>query len=103
MFQVKTIFKFLSNSLHETKGALDLSFEDDSVAEEKIPFLAHLAGALETTSHLPYELPVGSTRFKNLISGFLRLYHSIPLSPKVSLFAWFLYVPRDHVCRWVES
>ena len=81
---MKTIFKFLNNSFDETKGALDLSFEDDSVAEEKIPFLAHLAGALETNSHLPYELLVGSTRFKNLISGFMRLYHSIPISPKVS-------------------
>lgn len=78
--QVKTIFKFLSRSFQETQGALDLSFEEESVAEEKIPFLAHLARALETTSHIPYELPVGSTRFRNLIAGFLRLYHNIPIS-----------------------
>ena len=85
-FKVKTIFKFLSKSFDETKGALDLSFEDASVAEEKIPFLAQLAGSLETTSYIPYELPIGSTIFRNLITGFLRSYHNIPISQNVSLF-----------------
>ena len=83
---MKTIFKFLSKSLDETKGALDLSFEDESVAEEKIPFLAQLAGSLETTSYIPYELPTGSTIFRSLITGFLRSYHNIPISQNVSLF-----------------
>ncbi|KAI5072948.1 hypothetical protein GOP47_0013054 [Adiantum capillus-veneris] len=78
--QVKTIFKFLSKSLPETRGALDLSFKDDSVADEKIPFLAHLARALELTASIPYELPVGNTRFRNLIAGFLCSYHDIPIS-----------------------
>lgn len=77
--QVKTIFKFLSKSLPETRGALDLSFKDDSVAEEKIPFLAHLARAFEMTASIPYELPVGNTRFRNLIAGFLCSYHDIPI------------------------
>ncbi|MCO5578032.1 hypothetical protein L7F22_031870 [Adiantum nelumboides] len=78
--QVKTIYKFLSKSLPETRGALDLSFKDESVAEEKIPFLAHLARALESTSSIPYELPVGNTRFRNLIAGFFCSYHDIPIS-----------------------
>lgn len=80
--QVKTIFKFLSGSFPETRGALDLSFKEESVAEEKIPFLAHLARALEMTSSIPYELPVGNTRFRNLIAGFLCSYHNIPISQK---------------------
>lgn len=77
--QVKTIFKFLSNGFQETRGALDLHFEDETVAEEKILFLAHLASALEDTPYIPYELPVGSARFRHLIAGFLRLYHNIPI------------------------
>ncbi|KAH7295337.1 hypothetical protein KP509_27G043100 [Ceratopteris richardii] len=78
--QVKTIFKFLNKSSSETRGALDLHFQDDSVAEEKIPFLAHLAHALEKTSSIPRELPVGKSGFKNLIAGFFCSYHDLPIS-----------------------
>lgn len=79
--QVKTISKFLSNGFQETRGALDLSFSNDSEAEEKIPFLAHLARALEDLSYFPHESPAGSSRFRNLIAGFMRIYHQIPLTP----------------------
>ena len=82
--QVRTISKFLSAGLQETRGALDLSFTDDAVAEEKIPFLAHLARALEDLSYFPHESPAGSSRFRNLIAGFMRIYHHIPLTPAVS-------------------
>lgn len=79
--QVKTISKFLSNGFEETRGALDLSFADESAAEEKIPFLAHLARALEDLSYFPHESPAGSSRFRNLIAGFMRIYHHIPITP----------------------
>lgn len=80
--QVKTIFKFLSDGLADTRGAVDLSL-DDTVADEKIPFLAHLARALGMLASFPYELPSGSIRFRNLVAGFLRIYHRIPLSSNV--------------------
>eukprot|EP00257_Ricinus_communis_P026922 XP_025014336.1 methionine S-methyltransferase [Ricinus communis] len=77
--QVKKIFEFLKNGFHEVSSSLDLSFEDDSVADEKIPFLAFLASELKEKSCFPYESPAGSIYFRNLIAGFLKIYHHIPL------------------------
>lgn len=84
MSQVKTISQFLGDGFQETRGALDLSFSNESAAEEKIPFLAHLARGLEDLSYFPHESPAGSSRFRNLIAGFMRIYHHIPLTPAVS-------------------
>ncbi|OVA19148.1 Aminotransferase [Macleaya cordata] len=77
--QVKIIFDFLKNGFQEISSSLDLSFDDDSVADEKIPFLAYLARALKENSFFQYEPPAGSTQFRNLIAGFLKVYHHIPL------------------------
>ncbi|KAJ4717637.1 Methionine S-methyltransferase [Melia azedarach] len=78
--QVKKIFEFLKNGFQEIRSSLDLSFEDDSVADEKIPFLAYLAGVLKERSFFPYEPPAGSKRFRNLIADFMKKYHHIPLN-----------------------
>ncbi|CAK7357218.1 unnamed protein product [Dovyalis caffra] len=78
--QVKEIFEFLKNGFHDVGSSLDLSFEDDSVADEKIPFLASLAGQLKENSCFPYEPPAGSIHFRNLIAGFMKTYHHIPLN-----------------------
>lgn len=78
--QVKKIFEFLKNGFHDISNSLDLSFEDDSVADEKIPFLAYLASVLKENSFFPYEPPAGSKRFRSLIAGFMKTYHHIPLS-----------------------
>ncbi|KAJ0977200.1 hypothetical protein J5N97_012674 [Dioscorea zingiberensis] len=77
---VKVIFDFLKNGFQAVSSSLDLSFEDDSVADEKIPFLAYLANILKEKPVLPYEPPAGSIYFRNLISGFLKNYHHIPLT-----------------------
>ncbi|XP_057977849.1 methionine S-methyltransferase [Malania oleifera] len=77
--QVKTIFEFLKNGFQDISSSLDLSFDDDSVADEKIPFLAHFASVLKESSFFPYEPPAGSKQFRNLISGFMKTYHHIPL------------------------
>lgn len=87
--QVKTIFEFLKNGYHEVSSSLDLSFEDDSVADEKIPFLAHLASVLKGNSFFPYEPPAGSKHFRDLIAGFMKTYHHIPLSADVSSIVLF--------------
>ncbi|CAM6128403.1 unnamed protein product [Calypogeia fissa] len=80
--QVKTIFKFLSDGWEQTRSALDLSFQAEAVADEKIPFLAHLARTLHGIDHFPLELATGSSLFGNLISSFMRNYHRIPLTPE---------------------
>ncbi|EPS72600.1 hypothetical protein M569_02144, partial [Genlisea aurea] len=77
---VKKIFEFLRNGFHDISSSLDLSFEDDSVADEKIPFLAYLANVLKDISFFPYEPPAGSRRFRSLIAAFMRTYHHVPLT-----------------------
>ncbi|XP_054776511.1 methionine S-methyltransferase-like isoform X2 [Prosopis cineraria] len=78
--KVKIIFDFLRNGFQEISSSLDLSFKDDSVADEKIPFLAHLAHTLKENMYFAYEPPVGSKRFRSLIAGFMKTYHHIPLT-----------------------
>ncbi|KDO42176.1 hypothetical protein CISIN_1g0402081mg, partial [Citrus sinensis] len=78
--QVKKIFEFLKNGFYEISSSLDLYFEDDLVADEKIPFLACLASALKEHSFFPYEPPAGTKRFQNLIADFMKMYHHIPLN-----------------------
>ncbi|XP_051132572.1 methionine S-methyltransferase-like [Andrographis paniculata] len=77
--QVKKIFKFLENGFDDVSSSLDLSFEDDSVADEKIPFLAYLADVLKEISFFPYEPPAGSRQLRSLIARFMKTYHHIPL------------------------
>eukprot|EP01018_Ginkgo_biloba_P037200 Gb_08907 [translate_table: standard] len=82
--QVRTIFDSLKNGFQDVSSSLDLSFKDDSVAEEKIPFLDHLANVLKKHSFFPYEPLAGSTSFRNLIARFMQTYHHIPLTSDVS-------------------
>ncbi|CAN4110787.1 unnamed protein product [Withania somnifera] len=77
--QVRKIFEFIKNGFHDISTSLDLSFEDDAVADEKIPFLAYLASVLKENSVFPYESPAGSRWFRNLIAGFMKTYHHFPL------------------------
>ncbi|KAI3701936.1 hypothetical protein L6452_27433 [Arctium lappa] len=121
--QVKKIFEFLKNGFHDISNSLDLSFEDDSVADEKIPFLAYLASVLKDNSHFQYEPPPGSKRFRDLIAGFMKTYHHVPITAdNVIVFpsrataienALQLFTPRlaivdDHLSRhlpreWLTS
>ncbi|KAF5202915.1 Methionine s-methyltransferase [Thalictrum thalictroides] len=77
--QVKIIFDFLKNGFQEISSSLDLTFDDDAVADEKIPFLAYLASVLKDHPFFPYEPPSGSTQFRDLVAGFMKVYHHIPL------------------------
>ncbi|KAG0501772.1 hypothetical protein HPP92_001844 [Vanilla planifolia] len=78
--QVKKIFDFLKSGYHEVSNSLDLSFDDDSVADEKIPFLAYLSSVLKEISSFPYDPPAGNMHFRKLITRFMKIYHHIPLS-----------------------
>ena len=82
---MKKIFEFLKNGFHNVSSSLDLFFEDDSVADEKIPFLASFADQLKENSCFPYEPPAGSIYFRNLIASFLKTYHHIPLNSDVRI------------------
>ncbi|KAI3993336.1 hypothetical protein MKX01_010079, partial [Papaver californicum] len=53
--------------------------EAGAVDDEKIPFLAYLSSVLKENSLFTYEPPAGSTQFCNLIAGFMKVYHHIPL------------------------
>ncbi|KQK08124.1 methionine S-methyltransferase isoform X2 [Brachypodium distachyon] len=79
--QVKKIFEFLQDGFHDVSSSLDLSFDDDSVADEKIPFLAYLASFLKENKSNPCEPPAGCLNFRNLVAGFMKSYHHIPLIP----------------------
>lgn len=79
--QVKKIFEFLQDGFHDVSSSLDLSFDDDSVADEKIPFLAYLASFLKENKSNPCEPPAGCLNFRNLVAGFMKSYHHIPLTP----------------------
>lgn len=53
------------------------------MADEKIPFLAYLSSVLKGSSFGTYEPPAGSKHFRNLIAGFMKTYHRIPLKADV--------------------
>ncbi|XP_071725797.1 methionine S-methyltransferase [Rutidosis leptorrhynchoides] len=121
--QVKKIFEFLKHGFHDISNSLDLSFEEESVADEKIPFLAYLAGVLKESFSFVYEPPTGNKRFRDLIAGFMKTYHHVPISAdNVAIFpsrataienALRLFTPRlaivdEHLTRhlprqWLTS
>ena len=80
---MKKIFEFLKDGFHEVSSSLDLSFDDDSVADEKIPFLAYLASFLKDNKTNPCEPPAGCLNFRNLVAGFMKCYHHISLTSDV--------------------
>ena len=97
----------MKNGFQEISSSLDLSFEDEAVADEKIPFLAYLASVLKNSSYVPFEPPAGSKRFCSLIAGFMRTYHRIPINQDVRLFSLyvffnrFLTVPENYFVRLI--
>ncbi|KMT07867.1 hypothetical protein BVRB_6g145640 [Beta vulgaris subsp. vulgaris] len=80
--QVKRVFEFLRDGFNEINNSLDLSFDNDAVADEKIPFLAYLGSVLQENSYLPFESPAGSRRFRDLVARFMKTYHHVPLTAK---------------------
>jgi methionine S-methyltransferase len=63
----------------QVRGALDLAFEKDPVAEEKIAFLGRLASLMDERSCFPYEKTPGAQNFRQRFAEFLRSYFGIPL------------------------
>uniref|UniRef100_A0ACD6A148 Uncharacterized protein n=1 Tax=Avena sativa TaxID=4498 RepID=A0ACD6A148_AVESA len=85
--QVKKIFEILKDGFNEISSSLDLSFDNDSVAAEKIAFLAYLASFLKENKSNPCEPPFGCLNFRNLVAEFMKSYYHIPLtSDNVAVF-----------------
>lgn len=61
------------------------------MADEKIPFLAYLSSVLKDSSFCKYEPPAGSKHFRNLIAGFLKTYHRVPLNTDVRRYSCFAF------------
>uniref|UniRef100_A0ACD6A8S7 Uncharacterized protein n=1 Tax=Avena sativa TaxID=4498 RepID=A0ACD6A8S7_AVESA len=97
--QVKKLFEIVKNGLHEVSSYLDLSFNDDSVAGEKIPFLVYLASLLKDNKPIPCEPPAGCLNFRNLVVKFMNSYHHIPLTPDNVVVFSSLDVAIEHSLR----
>ena len=88
---MKKLTEILKNVFHEVSRSLDLSFADDSTAQEKITFLVYLASFLNATKPNPCQPPAGCLNFRKLVAEFMKSYHHIPLNPDVSLGGYCLY------------
>ncbi len=64
----------------ESRNALDLSFTDSAIADEKISFLAHLADYFSQIKYFPYENTQGIKEFRARIADYLWVYFRIPYS-----------------------
>eukprot|EP00897_Mesotaenium_endlicherianum_P008279 jgi/Mesen1/747/ME000110S_11011 len=64
----------------DTRSALDLAFDSPAVADEKLAFLAHLAGTLQ--HDVAPGVAVVEGIFRQHMAGFLRLYFRVPLTPQ---------------------
>ena len=96
---MKKLFESIKNGLHEVGSSLNLSFDDDSVADEKIPFLVYLAQFLKDDRPNPCEPPAGCLNFRNIVAEFMKSYHHIPLTPEVRLCVYFIY---NYVCLYCK-
>ncbi|KAM3294035.1 hypothetical protein ACQJBY_037125 [Aegilops geniculata] len=85
--QVKKLFEILKDEFNEISSSLDLSFDNDSVAAEKMTFLVYLASFLKENKSNPCEPPFGCLNFRNLVAEFMKSYYNIPLtSDNVAVF-----------------
>jgi len=88
----------------DARSALDLTFEDAALAEEKTSFLAALAEDLERLEAFPYDRTEGQTDLRRRLAEFFRSYWRVPLTAKNFLVApgrgelvkniLFLYRPK---------
>lgn len=82
---------------------MDLSFEDDAVADEKIPFLAYLTDILKESYFCTFEPPAGSKQFRDFIAAFMKTYHRIPLSADVrNMLTFFPFIFIFNIVHTVD-
>lgn len=78
---VRKIMRLLRKPGYEdARSALDLSFQDDALADEKISFLSSLAENMDTPSAFPYERTEGIVDFRRRLAEFFRSYWRVPVT-----------------------
>jgi methionine S-methyltransferase len=84
---VKSIFKLIKQpGFEDSKNALDLSFSEHELADEKLSFVGTLADWLQQKPFLPYSDTEGEPQLRRQIAQFFRSYWRIPITAK-SIFA----------------
>jgi methionine S-methyltransferase len=75
---IPRILKLLTKPGYEdARRAIDLSYSEDSLAEEKMSFLSTLAETLEGPAFFPYEKTAGLQGFRRRLGYFFRNYYRI--------------------------
>jgi methionine S-methyltransferase len=81
--QIKSLFKLIGqNEFEESRSGLDLSFDNEELAEEKINFIGNIADWLQQKPNLPYSDTEGEPQLRRQIAQFLRSYWRIPMTAK---------------------
>ncbi|WP_027003972.1 aminotransferase class I/II-fold pyridoxal phosphate-dependent enzyme [Hugenholtzia roseola] len=87
-YKIHKIFQLLKEDAYQqAKSALDLHFEREEVADEKINFLATLSETLQKNSFFPYEKTEGTDNLRNYFADYLKSYFYVPFSKKNILIA----------------
>lgn len=77
---VPSILRLLRKPGYESaRSAIDLSYPEDSLAEEKMSFLSALAEQLDGPAVFPYEKTAGLPSFRKRLGHFFRNYYRIDL------------------------
>ena len=77
---VRKIFSLLNKEdFSMIKPALDLSFENHSIQEEKMSFLEFMAEHIVETDYFPYNPTEGENTLRSSICQFLNSYYHVPL------------------------
>jgi methionine S-methyltransferase len=80
---IRSIFKLIGQSgFDDSRNGLDLAFENEELADEKINFVGSLAEWLQQKPNLPYSDAEGEPQLRRQIAQFLRSYWKIPLTAK---------------------
>lgn len=80
---IKRLFNFLNDThFAGARSALDLSYKDPTLADEKSAFLASLADWLSKSPHIPYEDTEGLKSLRSLLADYMRNYWRIPFDYK---------------------
>lgn len=80
---IKSIFKLITQTgFEDARNALDLSFNDDELADEKLNFVGNISEWLQQKPNLPYSDTEGEPQLRRQIAQFFRSYWRIPVTAK---------------------
>ncbi|MFZ9519365.1 MAG: aminotransferase class I/II-fold pyridoxal phosphate-dependent enzyme [Silvanigrellaceae bacterium] len=79
----KSLFKLIAQrGFEDSRNGLDLSFNSDDIAEEKINFIGNIADWLQKNPGLPYSDTEGEPQLRRQIAQYLRSYWKVPITAK---------------------